>query len=370
MPNPAGAHFDDGLTFWDDGSTYDSATSGSPAPDPVLLTSETASSINSVTAHAMEYWEITKARSQETLPVWVQHLPDLKIGIQGHVQLAALIDGFEPLVQARTAAQDVFDACFRATQNALLRMKVLGTKVPALIEGQLDENAGIMKDVDDLYATNPRTEGSILKRLRELLPVWERANTALAALTPAQAPITRTVAGTVYTAATAKVLLDGYTNLVKDLKDKEELLDTSRAALRAHDRAADQLNKRWYKVAKASTDAGSDLMEALGGITTEPGTPAPDPIEIDTILQGGEGGLQVLTTYVPGGGAHATTKLIKWQIVGVDPDFTHSAPLDPSGNALGPFQVGQTLKIITETTNSSGTRTTAPRTIVIAEPVV
>ena len=369
MPNPAGAHYDDGLTFWDDGSTWDSATS-TPAPAAILLTSETPFSVNSTTLTAMEYWEITKARSQETLPVWIQHLPALKIGVQGTAELTTLIDGFEPLVQARTAAQDVYDACFRAIQNALLRMKSLGTKVPALIEGQLDENAGIMKDVDDLYATNPRTEGTILKRLRELLPVWERANAALAALTPAQPPITRAIGGTVYTAAAAKALLDGYTNLVKDLKDTEEALDTARAALRAHDRAADQLNKRWYKVAKATADPGSDLMEALSGITTEPGTPAPESIEINTIIQGGEGGLQVLTTYLPGGGAHATTKLIKWQIVGVDPGFDHSAPLDPSGNALGPFTVGQTLKIITETSNSTSTRTTAPRTIVIAEPVV
>ena len=32
-----------------------------------------------------------------------------------------------------------------------------------------------------------------------------------------------------------------------------------------------------------------------------------------------------------GGGDHATTKLIKWQIEGVDPGFDHSAPLDAGG---------------------------------------
>lgn len=73
---------------------------------------------------------------------------------------------------------------------------------------------------------------------------------------------------------------------------------------------------------------------------------------------------------VPGGGAHTTTKRVKWQVVGVDADFTHSAPLDPSGNALGPFTVGQIVKIITEVSNSVGTRTTAPRISVIGEPVV
>lgn len=363
MPNPAGAHWDDGLTFWDDGSTWDSAATGSDT----VLTPVTPIPTNTTTA--MEYWEITKQRAQQTLPVWTQYTPALKVSGQGTTELATLIAAYEPLVQQRTTAQDDFDAAYRAGQDALLRMKVLGIKVPALIEGHLDENEGIMRDVDDLYATNPRTESTILKRLRELLPVWERANAALAALTPAQPPITRVVGGVAYTAVTAKALLDGYTTVVNTTSTKAEALDVKRTALRTHDRAVDQLNKRWYKIAKAQSDPGSDLYEALNGITTEPGTPAPDTIEINTVTQGGEDGLQVLVAYVPGGGAHATTKLIKWQVVGVDADFTNSAPLDASGNALGPFVKDQVVKVITEVSNSSGTRTTAPRTITIVEPV-
>ena len=50
--------------------------------------------------------------------------------------------------------------------------------------------------------------------------------------------------------------------------------------------------------------------------------------------------------------------------------FAHSAPLDASGNALGPFAVGQMVKIITEVSNSAGTRTIAQRTITIAEPIL
>lgn len=364
MPNPLEARWN--VSHWNDGSVWGPASTPEPAPAPVLLTSDTNFSL---TTHAMEYWEITKQRAQETLPVWTQYLPTFKVGGQSPTELTTLIEGYEPLVQTRTTAQDDFDAAFRAAQDALLRMKVLGTKVPAIIEAQLDENEGLMKDVGDLYAVQPRTEASILKRLRMLLPVWTRANAALAAMTPAEAPVTRTVGGVAYTAASAKTLLDSYTNLINAVQDKQELLDRSRADLRAHDRACDVLNKRWYKAVKAIHDPGSDVYEALAGITTEPSTPAPDTIEIDTVLQGGDEGLQVLVSYLPGGGAHATTKLIKWQVVGTDPTFTNSAPLDASGNALGPFTVGQTIKIITEVTNSVGTRTTAPRTIVIGEPV-
>lgn len=368
MPHPVFARYDSGFRY-DSGVRYDEEDDPSP---PDLGTSQllTSSSSQPFTLNtAMEYWEITKQRAQETLPVWTQYLPELKIGTLGTADLEGLIDGFEPLVQERTAAQDVFDAAYRAGQDALLRMKVLGTKIPAIIEGHLDENTALMKDLDDVYATSPRTEGTILKRLRDLLPVWARANAAMAALNPSQPPITRTVGGVTYTVVLAKALLDGYTDLIKTLKDNEELLDAKRAELRGHDRAVDQLNKKWYKVVKATADAGSDLAEALGGITTEPGTPAPETIEINTVVQGGEGGLQVLVAYVPGGGAHATTKLIKWQVVGVDAGFDHTLPLDASGNALGPFTVGQVVKVITEVSNSSGTRTTAPRTITIGEPV-
>ena len=45
-------------------------------------------------------------------------------------------------------------------------------------------------------------------------------------------------------------------------------------------------------------------------------------------------------------------------------------PLDLSGNALGPFAPGQVVTVLTEVSNSVGTRTSAPRTILIAEPIV
>lgn len=368
MPNPAGAHYDDGITRWDDGSRWDSALTSTPT-SPVLLTPDTPISTNHTAFNAMEYWEVTKTRAQQTLAVWTAHLPALNIGGKTASDHEALIDGFEPLVQARTLAQDNYDTAFRTGQDALARMKVLGTKVPMLIEGQLDENESIMKDVDDVYAVSPRAEASILKRLRMLLPVWERANAALAAMTPAQPPISRTVGGVNYTAAAAKTLLDGYTDVVKDVRDKDVALDGARTNLRAHDRMADQLNKRWYKFVKASYDPDSEVYQALSGIDTEQGTQVPESIEIDNLGQGGEEGLQVLVAYETGGGEHATTKLVKWMVVGVDLTFVNSAPLDASGNALGPFVVGQTITVITEVSNSAGSRTSAPRTIIIQPPI-
>lgn len=317
---------------------------------------------------AMEYWEVTKERAQISLPIWQTHTPTLKIGTLGHTDLDTLIDGYEALVQQRTTVQDDFDEEERDVARSLLVMKTLAIKVPAIIEAQLSENESIMGDVNDLHAINPRSEALILKRARMVYPVWVRANTALAALTPAQPPIKRVIAGTEYTAVLLKGQLDGFTDLVKEMRDKESALNVKRAALRTHDRSVDQLIKRWYKNAKAIAEAGSDLAAALETVPTETGTSAPETIEIATVTQGGEGGLQVLVAYVPGGGDHATTKLVKWQ-VDAEVDFPHSAPLDASGNAIGPFTVGQVVKVITFVSNSAGTRTVAPRTITIEAPI-
>lgn len=359
------AVFDSGDS-WDDENLY---WDGPPEPPqaPTLIPKH---NLNLNLTTNMEYWEITLDRAQKTLPVWQTYLPALKIGTQGADALATLIAGFEPLAQARVAAQDVFDGAFRDVQAVLLMMKVLGTKVPVLIEGHLEENARLMKDVDDLYRNNPRSEASILRRARELYPVWLRANTAMAALLPAQPAIVRAVAGVGQTAAMLKALLDGYTDLIKVLEDKDALLNGTREALRAHDRLTDGLNKRWYRTVKSGTELTPQLSAALDGIPTEPGTAAPDPIEIATVTQGGEAGLQVLVAYVAGGGDHATTKQVQWQVVGTDADFTHTAPLDASGNALGPFTTGQVVKVRTLVSNSAATRTTAPRTITIGVPIL
>ncbi len=87
------------------------------------------------------------------------------------------------------------------------------------------------------------------------------------------------------------------------------------------------------------------------------------------MTQGGEEGRQALVNYPPGGGDHATLKELQFTVQGDAEEFTHKVPLDASGNALGPFAVGTVLTIRTSVSNSAGTRTSAPRTITIQEPI-
>ncbi|NBQ70054.1 MAG: hypothetical protein EBU46_14995 [Nitrosomonadaceae bacterium] len=57
-----------------------------------------------------------------------------------------------------------------------------------------------------------------------------------------------------------------------------------------------------------------------------------------------------------------------WKVEGVDQDFTHHNPVDPSGNALGPFTIGQVIKLRTRVTNSNGTTTGSIRTLTMLNP--
>ena len=318
---------------------------------------------------SMEYWEHTKERAIATLAVWKQHIPAFKVNGLLPAVLEGMIDGFEPKAQERAAAQDTFDAAVRAGRTALLKMKILGIKVAGIIDAQLSSNEAIQKDLRDAYNNVPRTESGILGRIRTLHPVWVRANTALAALTPPADPITRPLQGVPQTAAMAKALLDGYTDLLKTTDDTGEALDKKRAALRVLNRDCAVLCQNWYQAVKNTYDPGDPAYDALDGIPLPADTPLPETIDINELVQGGEDGLHVLVSYEPGGGDHATTKQVGYMVEGVDADFGHEVDLDASGNALGPFTVGQVVKVRTKVSNSSGTQTSAVRTITIETPL-
>jgi hypothetical protein len=349
-------HYDDESVFYDDDGGVEAGLNPLPQNLP-----------SAGTAH-MEYWEITKDRAQKTLSAWNLHVPTLEVGGLGPTDLETLIAGFETDAQDRTTKQDTFDAKDRAVGTALLKMKILGTKVAQIIDAQLSSDASIQDDLGDVFRIVPRSEPTILARARALYPIWVRANTALAAMTPAAGPITRPIQGVAQTAAMLKTLLDGYTVMIQERNDADSALNKSRGALRTRDRQTDRLNKDWYQIVKNTYDPGTPAYDALDEIPTEQGTPAPDPIDINEVVQGGTG-LQVLVSYIAGGGDHATTEQIEYKVNGVDPDFAHAADLDPSGNTLGPFTVGQVVQVRTKVSNSSGVRTSAVRTITLETPL-
>lgn len=317
----------------------------------------------------MQLWEVTRKRAQESLAVWLRHAPNLILGSEGPEVLEDKIARFEPLAQEVVGLQDAYDETLRAAQASLAKLKLLGVKVPAMIEGHLYDNEGLLVELRKIYRTAPRSEATILVRARELYPMWLLANEAMAALVPSQPPITRRIQKVEHSAAMLKALLDGYSDLIKETSWQAKLLAASKAKLRELTEATDVLNKRWFKVMDSAFDPGSDEHVALESISTEPFAKVPVVLEIRSVKQGGLKGRQVLIRYATTGGDHATRSWVKWKVVGEDADFVNQEPLVKAGNALGPFEVGTELTIIAEVANSVGSRTSAPRSIVVAESI-
>ncbi len=56
---------------------------------------------------------------------------------------------------------------------------------------------------------------------------------------------------------------------------------------------------------------------------------------------------------------------VEWFVVGAEAEFAHGVVADPSGNTLGPFAIGNTVKLRTRVRNSNGTTTGSVRSLVV-----
>jgi len=84
-------------------------------------------------------------------------------------------------------------------------------------------------------------------------------------------------------------------------------------------------------------------------------TNPPTPLEIITLTLVG---LSVAVAYLGGGGRHATSLVVVWQVVGVDAEFGHATTVILAGQTIGPFNTGRTVNFKTRGSNS-----------VVAQPV-
>jgi hypothetical protein len=66
---------------------------------------------------------------------------------------------------------------------------------------------------------------------------------------------------------------------------------------------------------------------------------------------------------------NALTNTVEWMVVWVDQDFVNTIQVAPSGNEIGPFAVGQVVRLCTRTRNASGTTTGGVRSLTIQAPV-
>lgn len=306
-----------------------------------------------------EFWQSTHSRAQQTIAVWSTFNAAFTVGtldLATHQANADLL--FTQAGDAETE-KDVYDEAVDARDANLELIHMLNTRVPQLIRSNLPDDDLLQNEVKDVLAVALGSFAKELKRARRLKSLWTRVNAKRAAQTPPLAAIDRSGK----TVADLDAAIAAHPLRLQDVEDKLSEWNQSKSALEATAKIVDDGNKDWYEAWKNYYDEGTPEYDALSQISSEGGTSPPTALEIDGLSENGD---SVDVTYVEGGGAHATTLTLLWQVDGVDPGFDNSAAVVPSGQTVGPFSPATTINFKTQATNSQGTAESSVQQIVMA----
>ena len=313
----------------------------------------------------MEYYQTYQNRAAQTAAVINQAIPALAIGGVTAAQLLTQSQALDGLAQTRDNALADYDVANNAENQGFLIISALSLSLPKSAEGDLDNEKNTESDLLDLldpaYAIKPRTTEAALERGKKVVSALTKINAYLAGKTPPLPPVTSGGKG----AAQLTAAMAAQPGLEQTLEDRAADVATARTDLRVAATALDRLNKRFYSKLQSEARENPALATALSQIETE-GANLPETLGLRSILQGGTGNLQILLSYDNGSYDATATSTVEWMIVGTDSDFTRSTPADPSGNALGPFAISQTVKLRTRVTNANGTTTGSVRTLTLA----
>lgn len=312
----------------------------------------------------MEYWQSIFERATATIPVFTQYFSALKLGTVGLPQFTAMTSALPSLALDRDAKVQAVDNARQAGDFSWLELRLISLKVPKIIEGVIDAKSGLLDDLVKVYGIVPWSPAKTTARCGLLGPVWEAANNYQLAQVPPLPTIVRK--GVDHGTFMSKIA--AYFQLAQNEKTVDHQLEEARRILREAARLLETYCIRFLGAALGLSDPGSPEEQALQNIPTTTTSQLPETLGIKLFTQGGTNGLQLLITPEPYHLEPGETAVIEWIIVDTDPSFTHSVPYDASGNALGPFIVGQTVRIRTSVTNTHGTRTGGVRQLTLIAP--
>ena len=305
-----------------------------------------------------EFWEAVHLRGQQTIGVWGTFAPTFQVGaltLTAHTADVALILTH---VNERDVQQDSVDDAIIARDQSHDLIYDIVTRTPQLIDATLDDADPLNNDLDDIFNVDPDTQHGVMERSRRLISLWNRVNIQRAAMTPALPALTL---GTT-TVANLQTALNNHPGLLQTVENERSELSQKKSQLQSTSRRTDRDNKRWYAAWANNFADGSPEHNALSQVDTEEGTNPPTALEINTVVQSV---LSVNVTYVAGGGRHATSLVLLYQVVGVDPDFGHATAVVLTGQTVGPFPPGATIHFKTRGTNSAGSTDSTVKTITL-----
>lgn len=312
----------------------------------------------------MEYYQAIQARAAQTVAVITETIPALAIGGVTAADLLLRSQALNDLAQTRDNALADYDVANNAENQGFLTISSLSLRLPKAAEGDLDDANPAESDLLDLlsgaYGIKPRTTESALERGKKVVSGITKINDYLAGKTPPLPPVTSGGKGI----AELTAMMAAQPGLQQTVEDRAADVSTARTDLRVAATAVDRLNKRFYSKLQSEARENEAVAAAMGQIETE-GADLPGTLGIRNLLQGGADNLHILLSYDNGSYDGTATSTVEWMVSGTDTDFTHSVAADPSGNALGPFAVGQTVKLRTRVRNANGTTTGSVRTLTL-----
>lgn len=314
----------------------------------------------------MEHFQTVQNRSAQTVAVIKTFAPTLSVGGVDVAALAAQSAALEGLAQQRDRALQEYDRAANAEQLGLLGLQTMVVALPKAAEAELDDEVPAESALQDLltpvYAIKARSTEAVLARGRKLTIALSTIDGYLTTQSPSRAAVACAGKGQ----AELSAALDAQVALEQALHDRSARINQSRAALREAAASLDRLNKRFYSRLKAEARGDAALARSLAQIDT--GAPnLPATLSVKSVLQGGADNLHLLVAYESGSIDAKADSTVEWQVDGVDTtDFGNSVPADPSGNSIGPFAAGQTVKLRTRVRNTNGASTSAVRTMQIA----
>lgn len=155
----------------------------------------------------------------------------------------------------------------------------------------------------------------------------------------------------------------------QDVDDFRDGLRTAARTLETLRRTAEPIGIRFLKAAQGTADPGTPAEAALETIPTTTASSLPETLGIRSFAQGGTDGLQLLVAYEPYSLEPGDMSVLQYKRLDVDADWLER-PYDASGNAIGPFQVGERVRVRTKVSNSSDPREGSQRQLTLIAPPV
>jgi hypothetical protein len=316
----------------------------------------------------MEFHQAIQNRAGQTVAVTNKYVPTLTVSGVTSAGLLAQSQALDPLAQKRDNAQAAAGAAANAEHLGYAAIRALDFSLPPAAEGELSDTipaeSALLDLLTPVYGVDPRTTELALKRGQKLVAALTSINTYLAGRTPPRGPVTSGGKGV----ADLSALIDAQPALEQAVEDRAADLTGGRNGLHTAAVGVDRLNKHFYTKLQSEGRTNPALADALKQIDTGTGN-LPATLGVKSVLQGGTDHLHILLSYDPASYVGTDTNTVEWQVVSVDADFkNHSVAVDPSGNALGPFAVGQTVNLRTRVTSNTGTTLGSVRTLTLAAP--